>query len=156
MRFANLTFWNDDEGRQLLGPLTPKQWAYETSSLANNAYTYSFRFAANFLELDPVPSGGQTISYEYYSKQYATSGAGAAQDNWQADTDLPRLPEDLFILGIRYHFKRAKGLPFAIDQASYLHAIGNALFDDTPKAKSNLTGLATISGGNLPDANFGI
>lgn len=154
-RFANNTFYNVTEARGLYGPLSPSSWAELTRGITLSTLNYSFRVAGNNVELSPTPSSVQTVGYDYYSKYYSTDSGGTAQENWAADTDLPRLDDDLFVLGIRYRFLQRKELPFAEDKADYLDALQQLLFDDTPKAVSNLSGTPqNIS--NLPDTNFGV
>ena len=154
-RFSHLTFWNESEDQQLIGPFGPTGWAELKRGIIADQFRYSFRVAGNYLEISPTPEAGQTIGYDYYSKQYCTDSAGTAQDNWLADTDLARLPEDIFVLGVRYRFLQRKFLPFEEDKADYIKAINHAIFDDTPKANSNLSGIPKYQASNLPDGNFG-
>lgn len=155
-KFANLTFWDEDDDEPLIGPLTPMSWAELTRGILVNSYTYSFRIAANYLEITPSPPSGATIGYDYYSANYSTTSGGTAQANWAADNDLPRLDDDLFVLGIRYRFLQRKELPYAEDKADYLEAVSDALFNDTPKAITDMSGLPHVSHSNLPDGSFGV
>jgi hypothetical protein len=153
-RFSNETFYNITEERALYGPMTPSSWAELTKGITLSTFDYSFRVAGNYLEFSPTPTSVQTLGYDYYSKYYSTDSGGTAQANWAVDTDLPRLDDDLFVLGIRYRFLQRKELPFAEDKADYLDAIQQSLFDDTPKAVSNLSGTPTWRS-NVPDINWG-
>jgi hypothetical protein len=154
-RFANFTFYNVSEFRALSGPLTTAPWADLTRGINVSTYNYNFRVRGNFIELSPTPSSVQTVGYDYYSKYYSTTSGGTAQANWTADTDLPRLADDLFVLGIRYRFLQRKELPYAEDKADYIDAIQQLCFDDTPKGLTDVTGQPTRGYSNLPDSNFG-
>ena len=146
-RFVNDTFYNVSQFWQLNGPLLPSAWAFLNRGLAPTTYLYDFTVRGNFINLQPVPSSVQTIGYDYYTKQYSTTPGGTAQDNWLTDDDLPRLYPDLFVLGVRYRFRRYKELPYADDKQDYYDAIADHIFDDTPKATTSLSG---TSGGAVP------
>ena len=156
IRFANQTFWNTSEERSLVGPFTPAQWATLTRGFIADQYRYSLAVRGGYIEISPTPAAGQAIAYDYYSKQYSTDSGGTPQDNWAADDDLPRLDDDLFILGIRYRFLRRKELAFTKDEEEYYAAVEQASFDDTPKARVDLTGIPASFASNLPDGNFGV
>lgn len=154
-RFANDTFYNVSEYQQMYGPYTPRTWAELTRGIALSTVQYSFRVAANYIELYPTPSSVQTIGYDYYSRYYCTTSGGTAQEEWTADTDLNRLDDDLFMLGIRYRVAKAKGLPFAEDKADYLQAIDDEIWDDTPKQAVDVSGVPRQATSNIPDSNWG-
>ncbi len=153
-RFANDTFYNVSESEALDGPITTAPWAQLTRGITVSTVNYAFRVRGGYIELSPTPSSVQTIGYDYYSRKYCASSLGVAQENWTADTDVSLLPEDLFVLGIRYRFLQRKELPFAEDKADYLNAVSQSLFDDTPKAVVSMSGMPRRVD-NLPDANFG-
>jgi hypothetical protein len=155
-RFANDTFYNVSESRALYGPLTPAPWAELTRGITLSTVNYTFRVRGNYIEISPTPGAtSQEIGYDYYSKFYCQSSVGTPQANWAADTDVPRLNDDLFVLGIRYRFLQRQELPFAEDKADYMDAIQQLLFDDTPKRISNVSGIPMRIQSNLPDVNFG-
>lgn len=155
-RFANDTFYNVTEAMSLLGPLTPAPWAVITRGTTISAVNYTFRVRGNTIELTPTPSEVQTIGYDYYADSYCTSSGGTAQSAWLSDGDLARLPDDLFVLGVRYRYLLRKELPHAEDKADYLNALQQAVFDDTPKAVADTTGRGRVRASNIPDGNFGL
>lgn len=154
-RFANRTFYNVSEELELNGPLSSATWAEITRGTTLTTVQYSFRVAGNYIELTPMPTSVQTIGYDYYSRYYCTSSGGTAQENWAADSDLSRFPDDMVALGIRYRFQKAKGLPYADDKADYLQAIDNCLWDDTPKGLADVSGVPRRLPSNIPQSNWG-
>ncbi|MBS7811207.1 phage adaptor protein [Roseococcus pinisoli] len=98
-RMAPETFW--DQARGLVaGPVSPVQWAGLGASGPIGTQRYWTR-RGNDLLLYPTPAAGQLLSYEYYSSHFCASADGlTTRAAWQADTDVGRLPEELFILGI--------------------------------------------------------
>ena len=72
-----------------------------------------FRIYAGEIFFDPIfESSGDTYVVEYYSDGWCESSGGTAQTTWLADTDVPLLPDDCFILGLIWRFKRVKGLDY--------------------------------------------
>lgn len=131
-RFVNETFWNRSRRRPLLGPVTPQQWqnikAWTTSPVQD---TFIVR-GSNIL-ISPVPAAGQTFAFEYISKNYCQSSGGTAQSVWTADTDTPRLPDEIFVLGVTWRYKQSEGLPFENDLGAYEGQIKQYLTSDTAK-----------------------
>jgi hypothetical protein len=155
LRPANMTFYNVTEFREMNGPYTPPVWAALTRGEITSTTLYNFRFATNYIELTPTPGEVQTIGYDYYSKSYCQSSVGTAQSEWAADSDVSRLPDDVFALGIRYRFLQRKELPYAEDKADYLEAIKQALWDDTPKGVVDVSGVPRYRISNIPSRNWG-
>lgn len=155
-RPANMTFYNVSEFREMNGPYTPPTWAELTRGQVTSVTLYNFRFAAGYIELTPTPGAeSQTIGYDYYSKNYCKSSGGTNQPEWLADTDLSRLPDDVFTLGLRYRFLQRKELPFAEDKADYIEALKSALWDNTPKGAVDVSGVPRFRASNIPDGNWG-
>jgi hypothetical protein len=154
-RYADGTFYNVTEYQTLYGPHNPRSWAELTRGIMTSTALYNFRVAGNNIVLTPTPSSVQTIGYDYYSRYYCTSSGGTAQENWAADADLSRLPDDLVSLGIRYRFLQRKGEPYGEDKADYVQALDNCLWDDTPKAAIDVSGVPRARSSNIPDSNWG-
>lgn len=131
-RFVNETFWNRSRRRPLFGPATPQEWqnikAWTTSPVQD---TFTVR-GSNIL-IAPVPAAGQTFAFEYISKNYCQSSGGTSQSIWTADTDTPRLPDDIFVRGITWRYKQSIGQPWENDFGAYEAQIKRYLTSDTPK-----------------------
>ena len=155
-RTSSLTFWNVTEGRPLIGPQSAISWAALTRGIFSSVINYSMRVKGGFLYLSPTPTSIQTIGYDYYSKYFCTNPGGTPIANWATDSDIWRLDPDLLVLGIQYHFRADKGLPFAKQQADYASAVMSLQFDDTPKALIDVTGVCRGRWDDIPDGNFGI
>lgn len=155
-RPSSLTFWNETERRQLIGPENAISWAALTRGMWSSVINYSIRVSGGFLKLNPVPSSVQTIGYDYYSKYYCTTSLGVPIENWAADSDLWRLDPDLAVLGMRYRFRARKGLPFAEEKADYVAAVAALQYDDTPKPLIDTSGLPRMGRWDgIPDGFFG-
>lgn len=67
----------------------------------------------------PVMASDETLKFWYVSKNYAKDSNGVAKASFTADTDTFRLGEDVLELGIIYHWKKDKGLPFEEHMREY-------------------------------------
>lgn len=152
--FINDTFWNRSQKRRLYGPKTPEEWQLikgAVTSAVFNTYTYM----GNAILINPVPAAGETFAYEYVSNQYCLSAALAVQAVWTADTDTPRLREELFTLGVIYRYKKGRGLPFADDFSEYDMQVQEALMLDKPKRVIGMSGDHVVSHGiSVPEGSW--
>ena len=108
-RQRNPTMWDRSGQNIISGPISPGEYQTNVAYLPMNVY-YEWRVAGDKLVLYPPPAGDLTIGFEYVSDRWCTSNGGVLQDRWLADTDVPRLPEYLFPLGIEWRFNMRSGL----------------------------------------------
>lgn len=88
-------------------PTTPQEWAAETAVGAPSA-NYSVRFIGDRLHVkDPVD--GETITYEYISS-FPWKAGSTNKELATADTDEWRLDRRLIVLGIKWRWKKEKGI----------------------------------------------
>lgn len=111
-RFVNETFFNRTQKKPVDGPLSPQDWQFAQSVVAQTI-TESFRKRGTDLLITPTPNGTDTYAYEYISTQWCESSGGTDQSAWAADTDTGILSEDLMTLGVIWRFLRAKGFDYA-------------------------------------------
>lgn len=120
------TIFNRTLRKEVEGPLTPVEWQQHKATLVTRVNP-AFRIrGADFL-MGPAPSAGETIAYEYVTKNWCTSAAGTAQTSWTADGDLPLLDEELHILGIIWRFRWRLGVDYSADSATYELEVSRAL-----------------------------
>lgn len=123
-RIAPDTMWNNSEARYMRGHTTRRKWAAITNSAVYSSFTYDWRLKGNQIQVYPTPSSAFTFNYEYLSNIYCQSSAAADRTaGWIDDTDVPKLPSDLFIYGVRYFFSDSKNLPGALKAAAEFDAV---------------------------------
>ena len=71
------------------------------------------------VHFDPVPVAADQIVFEYVSAYWCKSASGTPQASFAADTDVPILPDDLFVLGLKWRLLAAKGMNYAEERAAY-------------------------------------
>lgn len=155
-RFISNTFFNRSTRRSVLGPITPQQWqAIQAQPQLNRVFLAFIERDDQFL-ITPSPGSGETIAYEYVSKNWARSAAGSAQSMFLADTDETYLDERLFILGVRWRWKAANGLDYAEDFKTYQLEKTQKSARDGGNTEITTTGdTQYVLSPNIPDGNFG-
>jgi hypothetical protein len=114
------SFWNRSQDRQVAGPLSPQRWQMLKSGLIIMPYD-CFRIRGGDLLMNPVPTAGDSLAYEYVSKYWCAGASDEApdQDAWAQDTDIAFLDDELLTLGIIWRYKRSRGLDYAEEFAGY-------------------------------------
>jgi len=135
-RFVQETFWNYTRKRPLYGPVTAQEWqnliAWTSSPVVD-----TFRFVGSDIWITPCPTAGDTMAYEYISKNWCQSALGVGQSEWLADDDTGILSEDIMKLGLVWRFKQKKGLPFKADYDKWDARARQALVQDQPQRTIN-------------------
>ena len=155
-RFIPNSFFNRSTLRAMTGPITPRQWQWIQAQPAYSTACLMFRERTGQFLIAPTPPAGETIAYEYLSRNWARSSGGAAQAAFLADADTAVLDEGLITLGLRWRFLRAKGLDYAEEMASYERELEQAMARDGGSTALNIAPSAVgRSRVNLPDGDFG-
>jgi len=155
-RFVPNSFFNRSTRRPMTGPITPRQWQWiQAQPVYSTAYLLFRERTGQFL-IAPTPAAGETIAYEYLSKNWAESSGGTPQPAFQADTDVALLDEGLITLGLRWRFLRAKGLDYAEEMATYERELEQAMARDGGSTALTLAPQPVDPNRvNIPDGNFG-
>lgn len=117
------TFWDRSTKWPLAGPLSAVDWQLLRTGLYPGGINARYRIMAGQIYFDPVPSAADVIAIEYISSNWCQSAGAVKQALWAADTDTPLIADDLFVLGIKWRFKREKGFDYGEDMATYQKAL---------------------------------
>lgn len=120
-KYIQNTLWDTTAGLELIGPLDESEWT-AAITLGIQAGRYQFRFYGKYLYIYPKPTVLADVSFrlEYYSSAPVYDTTGATAKEWfTVDTDYCRLPARMLVQGIRWRYKKEKGLPYAEDKDSY-------------------------------------
>lgn len=128
------TVFNRTRRRRMYGDLTPEQWQETKSSLVTMVNP-AFRIRASLFYISPTPTSIETVAYEYLSVNWCESAGGDGQPRWEADTDVGVLDEELMTLGLKWRWKKSKGLDYAEDFNSYELRVAKAILDDGAKMR---------------------
>lgn len=132
----NETFYNRTRKRQVVGPLTPKEWQEQKSIVATVLYD-SYRIRGGSVLMIPVPSAGDEYAFEYISNQWVRTTDDEARTAFTADSDTSILDEELITLGVIWRFLKAKGFDYAESFRTYELQVSQALARDGSKRTVN-------------------
>ena len=155
-RFIPNSFFNRSTRRPMTGPITPRQWQFiQAQPVYSTAYLMFRQRTGQFL-VAPTPAAGETIAYEYVSKNWCADIEGAGQSQFTSDTDTAYLDEDVMALGVRWRFLRAKGLDYSEEMATYERQKEQyRARDGGATALSISPGPIDLNRVNIPDGSFG-
>lgn len=157
--FVQRSEWDASFRWELLGPITAQEKNILRYGVTPVGPRRRFYVRNKILYLDPPPpSDNQSIAYDYYSNAWCTSSGGTAQTKWTADTDLYRLDEECFILGVKWRYLRAKGLDYLQEYELYESEKQRALSRDGGNRDLPLNatyGVRFLAYENIPDTGFG-
>jgi hypothetical protein len=155
------TFFNRSTRRGVLGPITPQRWqAIKAQPIFNVVYLSWRKRTGQFL-MTPTPPAGQTIAFEYISKNWATGAVGQPDPGPKAaftqDTDTSVFEEEMLTLGVIWRFLRAKGLDYAEELKDYEAQKEAKSAEEAGATRISMTPYPIDPMRiNLPDGNFGV
>ena len=110
-RFCKETFWNRSTPALISGPVSNVEWQ------GLKAYSYSdtqfpkFAYRGDSVLVTPTLSAGDSLAFEYVSKNWCQTSGSVAQATWAADSDTGIINEELMTLGIIFDYLDAEGQP---------------------------------------------
>lgn len=156
-KMIDRTMFNRTQDERIIGPLSPQAWQRIKADTVIPAEHY-FRIFGGKIYFPGDPTAGETIAFEYISNYFAENNAGAAKALFTADSDKPRLPDDLFIFGIKWRFLKEKGFDYGEAFRDYEDQIDYYAGNDQPAENINMNPYSRdedeLSDGYVPERNF--
>lgn len=129
----NDTIWDRTNKLPVCGPMEAPEWQ-AIQALTWNGPRYRYRIRGGNLLITPTPTAGYTWAFEYASTNWILGANGVTYNQYfQLDTDTILLPEDLVLMGLRWRWKKEKGLDYAEDFRTYEMQVKDALGRDGGK-----------------------
>lgn len=129
----NGTMWDRTDRLHVYGPLSDVEWQ-TMKAMVNAGPRYRFRIRGGHLLVDPTPSAGHSWKFEYVSKNWILDDDGSTYKQYfTEDEDTILLPEELVLQGLRWRWKKEKGLDYAEDFRTYEMQVKDALGRDGGK-----------------------
>lgn len=135
----NDIMWNRSLLRPVFGPLGPQGWQALKARNVTGPFT-QFIMRANLVRFIPVPVAGNTIAFEWISRNWVTVAAGGTSSTWTADADTGLVDEEIMVQGIIWRWKAAKGLSYGEDYNKYERLVVDQMGRDGGKSRLNLGG----------------
>ena len=135
---CNDTVWNRTSNRQMF-PVDDVQWQRMKSSSITGPNEY-FRIRGNEFIVIPTMSSGDTVAFEWVSKNYCEGASGTAKSTWDADTNVGLIDEEIVTLGTIWRWKKDMGRPdWAEDYKLYEQRVQNLMARDGAKKHINMS-----------------
>lgn len=112
------------------------------------------------IEITPTPDSVRNLIALYHTNEYARQSDGTSVVGYTADSDTSKVPEDIVELGIKWRFRRAKGLDFSAELVEYNTSLMSR-FNRYKASQDILIGQREtydhygITDGYIPDNGFG-
>lgn len=154
--FLSNTQYNRSTMRGVIGPITPQVWQQIQAQPALARVYLAFRLRGGVLIITPTPPAGETIADEYISSNWCTSADGTVpKPAFTADSDIALISEDLMQLGLRWRWRKTKGLPYGEDFDTYERECQMTMARDGGSTSINISG-ASYYGAlpNIPEGNW--
>lgn len=152
------TGWDRSTHWRMDGPLSDREWQALRSGLVVASPRLRFRLYGGQLQIDPVPSSADTIAFEYISANWCQSASGTPQSSFMADTDVPLLPDDLFVLGLKWRTLAARGFNYDEEKAEFNEerdlTIAEQCADDALPLNAQAPRVGGVGFPQIPDSNF--
>lgn len=133
----NDTIWNRSLRRPVFGPLVPNTYQQNKAFYQSGPWS-QYRIRGGELLFYPAPAAGQNIYFEYVTTAFITDSGGTDKTSITADSDTPKLDNELITLGLVWRFKQAKGLDYSGDFAKYTSRLNDVIGRDASKPMLHL------------------
>jgi len=154
-RIINETLWNRTTTDPVYGPLSAANWQAQKASMTSGVWS-QYRLRGNSIWMYPIPAAGNSVYYEYVSKNWCQSAGGTSQSAWAADSDTGRIPEHLLVLGLAWRWLESKGLDYGARYDEYEKELAKAKARDGTRKRHSITGpvYRTVSTGRVPEGSW--
>lgn len=126
------TLWDRTNQRLIAGPIPGAQWQSLAATQPAGSWPRWWTLRGGDAYIFPAMQGGESMAFEYVSRNFCASSGGTPQAAWLADTDVPVLPQELFTLGVIAFYLRSEGLPYADAMRDYEMRLISEAQNDMP------------------------
>jgi hypothetical protein len=131
--------FNRTERVQLYGPRGSRDWQ-ANEALPNPGPYNTYRIWQGNFYLQPAPTAGQTIAFEYASDYAILDVDGVTwKRRFDADTDVFALDEDMLFFGLNWVWNRRKGLSYSQEFDDFENLVASKLSDEPSKAAIDMS-----------------
>ena len=157
-RIVSATNWDRSDHWMNLGPKSSQEWQWLNGGSISTAPRFRWRLYRNVMRFFPAPADVYNMAYEYVSNWTVIPAAGThpTKARVTVDTDTFVFTDDVMVLGLKYLWKKTKGLDFAVELAEFLRAMsyckaqdeGNPTLSLSPTFATNLVSPSAIPDGS--------
>ena len=155
---TNRTHWDKSKHWEMLGPEDAQQWQWLKSGYISTGPRVRWRILDNQFCIWPIMNTQEYLGWEYRSKGWARSAAGAIKNSFTADSDTTVLDDRIMVLLTKMKYWGIKGFDTTVVAQDYQRYLSVAKANDkgapnlsfSPQASRVLIGYA-----NIPDTGYG-
>ena len=110
------------------------------------------------IQFSPAPAAVGTLVAFYFTNEYARNDTGDSIAKYASDADVSKIPERLVELGVKWRFRRAKGLDYSAELAEYNSDVASQYARYLGSGDIPIGGrqdLDFLTDGYVPDSGFG-
>lgn len=113
------TEWDRTNFWPLNGPKTAQEWQFLKGGIVSTGPRLRFRIQGSKFAVNPVPSDGERLAFEYISNAWVQSSAGAYKSSFTADDDTCIFDDSLMILGTKMLWRQEKGFESSLIERQF-------------------------------------
>ena len=152
------TQWDKSKHWEMLGPEDAQQWQWLKSGYISTGPRVRWRILDGQFQIWPVMNTNEYLGWEYRSKGWAKSAAGAVQNSFTADTDTTVFDDRIMVLYTKLKYFQVKSFDTTALQQDYQRYLTIAKAND--KGAPNLSfapypSKVLIGYANIPDTGYG-
>lgn len=144
---------------RVFGPLSPQAWQRRLALGVQVGVVNAFRIRGDSILFYPTPTAGDSVYFEYISRNWVADTNGTPKSAFTADTDVARIDEDILTLGVKWRFLKSKGMDYSEEFRSYESALESVFGSDGARGPVDMTGDGTIEqamGQLVPDGSWSL
>ena len=157
-RITNRTQWDKTKHWEALGPEDAQQWQWLKSGYISTGPRIRWRILDNQFQVWPPMNTQEYIGWEYKSKGWARTAAGAVINSFTTDTDTTVLDDRIIVLATKLKYFQVKSFDTTALSQDYQRYLSVAKAQD--KGAANLSfapypSKVLIGYANIPDTGYG-
>jgi hypothetical protein len=152
------THWDKTKHWQMLGPEDAQQWQWLKSGYISTGPRIRWRILGGQFQIWPPYNTQEYLGFEYRSKGWARSAAGAVKNSFTVDTDTTIFDDTVLVLGTKLKYFQIKGFDTTALQADYYRYLNVAKANDKGSATLSFAPYPSkvlIGYANIPDTGYG-
>jgi predicted GNAT superfamily acetyltransferase len=152
------TQWDKSKHWESLGGETAQQWQWLKSGYISTGPRIRWRILDGQFQIWPVMNTNEYLGWEYRSKGWARSAAGAVQNSFTADSDTTVFDDRIMVLATKLKYFQVKSFDTTALMQDYQRYLSIAKAND--KGAPNLSfapypSKVLIGYANIPDTGYG-
>ena len=155
---TNRTQWDKSKHWEMLGPEDAQQWQWLKSGYISTGPRVRWRILDGQFQIWPVMNTNEYLGWEYRSKGWARSAAGAIKNSFTADSDTTVFDDRVMVLATKLKYFQVKSFDTTALMQDYQRYLSVAKAND--KGAPNLSfapypSKVLIGYANIPDTGYG-